>query len=204
MSSGEDQLYGLMEIAERQQAAVQAALDGLAAERAALARERERLASQVAALEEGTRQAVTLAVAQGFAGAAGQGVEAVQVATQPLLGKLEGVTASAASAEATLRRVVSWASWRLLGWIMALIVALVLLGWLTGNALVWWDTGTITQLQSEISQLQANNDSWVKAGMLDRLERCNPGNRPCVEVNEDAGPFGTPGGSQDYRVLKGY
>jgi phage shock protein A len=88
MSAGEDQLYGLMEIAERQQAAVQAALEGLAAERAALARERERLASQVAALEQGTRQAVTLAVAEGFAGAAGQGVEAVQIATQPLLGKL--------------------------------------------------------------------------------------------------------------------
>jgi hypothetical protein len=172
MSAGEDQLYGLMEIAERQQAAVQAALEGLAAERAALARERERLASQVAALEQGTRQAVTLAVAEGFAGAAGQGVEAVQIATQPLLGKLDGVTASAASAEAALRRVVSWASWRLLGWIMMLIVTLVLLGWLTGNALVWWDTGTINELQSEISQLRANNDSWVKAGMLDRLERC--------------------------------
>jgi hypothetical protein len=193
MSAGEDQLYGLMEIAERQQAAVQAALEGLAAERAALARERETFAQEVALLRAGTREAVSLAVAEGFAGAAGKGVEAVQVATQPLLGKLEGVTASAARAEAALRRVVSWASWRLLGWIMILIVALV-----------WWDTGTITQLQSEISELQASHESWVKAGMLDRLERCAPGNRPCVEVNEDAGPFGTPGGSQDYRVLKGY
>jgi hypothetical protein len=114
------------------------------------------------------------------------------------------VTASAARAEAALRRVVSWASWRLLGWIMMLIVALVLLGWLTSTALVWWDTGTITQLQGEITELQANHASWVKAGMLDRLERCAPGNRPCVEVNEDAGPFGTTGGPQDYRVLKGY
>jgi hypothetical protein len=204
MSAGEDQLYGLMEIAERQQAAVQAALEGLAAERAALARERETFAQEVALLRAGTREAVSLAVAEGFAGAAGKGVAAVQVATQPLLGKLEGVTASAANAEAALRRVVSWASWRLLGWIMMLIVALVLLGWLTSNALVWWDTGTITQLQGEITELQANHDSWVKAGMLDRLERCAPGNRPCVEVNEDAGPFGTPGGPQDYRVLKGY
>jgi hypothetical protein len=204
MSAGEDQLYGLMDIAERQQAAVQAALEGLAAERAALARERETFAQEVALLGAGTHAAVSLAVAEGFAGAAGKGVEAVQVATQPLLSKLAGMTASAANAETALRRVVSWASWRLLGWIMMLIVALVLLGWLTSNALVWWDTGTITQLQSEISELQANHDSWVKAGMLDRLERCAPGNRPCVEVNEDAGAFGTPGGSQDYRVLKGY
>ncbi len=204
MSADEDQLYGLMEIAERQQAAVQAALEGLAAERAALARERQTFAQEVALLRAGTHATVSLAVAEGFAGAAGKGVEAVQVATQPLLGKLEDVTASAVRAEAALRRVVLWASWRLLGWIMALIVTLVLLGWLTGNALVWWDTGTITQLQGEISALQANNDSWVKAGMLDRLERCAPGDRPCVEVNEDAGPFGTPGGPQDYRVLKGY
>jgi hypothetical protein len=204
MSAGEDQLYGLMDIAERQQAAVQAALEGLAAERAALARERETFAQEVALLGAGTHAAVSLAVAEGFAGAAGKGVEAVQVATQPLLSKLAGMTASAANAETALRRVVSWASWRLLGWIMMLIVALVMLGWLTSNALVWWDTGTITQLQSEISELQANHDSWVKAGMLDRLERCAPGNRPCVEVNEDAGAFGTPGGSQDYRVLKGY
>jgi len=43
----EDRLYGLMEVAERQQAAVQAALEGLAAERAALAREREALARGV-------------------------------------------------------------------------------------------------------------------------------------------------------------
>ena len=44
----EDWLYGLMEVAERQQAAVQAALEGLVAERAALAREREALARGVA------------------------------------------------------------------------------------------------------------------------------------------------------------
>ena len=53
MSADEDRLYGLMEIAERQQTAVQAALDGLAAERAALAHERERLTREVAALGQG-------------------------------------------------------------------------------------------------------------------------------------------------------
>jgi len=204
MSVDEDRLYGLMEIVERQQAAVQVALDGLAAERAALAQERETLAQEVALLRAGTQQAVSLAVAEGFAGAAGKGVEAVQIATQPLLGKLEGVTDSAARAEATLRRVVSWASWRLLGWIMLLMVALVLFGWVTGNGLVWWDTRTVNRLQDQISELQANHDSWVKAGMLDRLERCGADNRPCVEVNEDAGAFGTPGSPSDFRVLKGY
>jgi hypothetical protein len=39
MSEAEDRLYGLMEIADRQQAAVQTALDGLAAERCRWRRE---------------------------------------------------------------------------------------------------------------------------------------------------------------------
>jgi hypothetical protein len=51
MSETEDLLYGLMEIADRQQAAVQAALEGLAAERAAWQHEREQLARQVEALD---------------------------------------------------------------------------------------------------------------------------------------------------------
>ena len=201
MSAEEDRLYGLMEIAERQQVAVQAALEGLAAEREALARERERLGRAVAALGQGTRQAVRVAVAEGFAGAAGKGVEAVQVATQPLLEELAGMTEGAERAEAALRRVVSWASWRLLGWIMALIAALALLGWLSSTALIWWDTGTIEQLQGEITEMQANHAAWVKAGMLGKLTYCDPGNRPCIQVDEGAGAFGA---NSDYRVIKGY
>lgn len=204
MSEGEDRLYGLMEIAERQQAAVQAALDGLAAERAELEYERQRLAREVGGLEQRMCQAVQSAVAESLAGAASQGVEAVRVATQPLLGKLVGVTTSAGTAEAALQRVVRWASRRLLGWIMALMAALVLVGWLSSTAIVWWDAGRINKLQDQIAVLQANHDAWIKAGMLDRLVRCDPGNRPCVEVNENAGTFGTTGGAQDYQVLKGY
>ncbi|MDE2342159.1 MAG: hypothetical protein KGL63_01990 [Betaproteobacteria bacterium] len=204
MSAEEERLYGLMEIAERQQALVQAALAGLAAEREALERERQRLAREVAALGQGTRQAVQLAVAESLAGAASEGVAAVKTATQPLLGQLKGVTEGAERAEVSLRRVVSWASWRLLGWIMALITALVLLGWLSSTAIVWWDMGRVSQLQAEIASMRANHDAWVKAGMLDKLTYCDPDNRPCVAINESAGQFGTPDGPQDYRVLKGY
>jgi len=88
MSEAEDgRLYGLMEVAEGQQAAVQAALEGLAAERAALRREREALARQVQVqvqvqvVEGGARAAVRAAVAEGLAGAAVEGAAAVQAAT---------------------------------------------------------------------------------------------------------------------------
>jgi len=91
----EDRLYGLVEIADRQQAAVQAALEGLAAERAALAREREAFARQVQALQSGVQGAARAAVAEGLAGAAVEGVAAVQAATGPLLSRLDSVAAQA-------------------------------------------------------------------------------------------------------------
>jgi hypothetical protein len=208
MSETEDRLYGLMEIAERQQAAVQAALEGLAAERAALERERGELARGVQDLAVGTRAAVRSAVSESLAGAASEGVEAVQAATGPLLGELAGVTARAVQAEAALRGVVQWASWRLLGWLVAVVALLVLLGWVASSAVLWWDTGAIAaararkaELAAEVAAMQANRDEWAKAGLLGKLERCGPRARPCIRVDEGAGGFGD---RADYRVILGY
>jgi len=204
----EDRLYGLMEVAERQQAAVQVALEGLAAERVALAREREALARGVRDVQIGAQGAVRSAVADSLAGAATEGVAAVQAATGPLLSQLAGMTEQASQADTALRGVVAWASWRLLGWVMAAVAGLVLLGWLASTLVLWWDTGTIAeaqlrkaQLQVEVAEMQANRDEWAKAGLLAKLERCGPKARPCVRVNEGAGAFGT---ASDYRVLLGY
>lgn len=206
----EDRLYGLMEVAERQQAAAQATLEGLAAERAALAREREALARGMAGLQAGTQGAVRAAVAEGLAQAATEGVAAVQVATGPLLSRLSRVMEQAGQADAALRGVVAWASWRLLGWLVAVGAATVVLGWLMSSGALWWDAGAIqaaraekARLQAEVAEMQANRDEWAKAGMLAKLERCNPGNRPCVRINEGAGAFQA-GGNADYRVIQGY
>ena len=208
MSQTDEQLYGLMEIAERQQAAVQKALDGLAAERVALKREREQLAHERRALELGTQAAVHRAVEESLGRAAGIGVEAVQAAARPLLGRLDQVADGAAQAEAALRRVVLWASWRLLGWGVAAIAALVLLWWLASSAVLWWDAGMIgraqlqkAHLEAEIADLKASRDEWQKAGMLGKLAHCDPGHRPCIRVDESAGGFGDQG---DYRVILGY
>ena len=81
------------------------------------------------------------------------------------------------------------------------MVALVLLGWLTGNAVVWWDTGTVNNLQSEITELRANRDALVEAGMLGKLTYCGQTSRPCIRVDEGAGAFGSNG---DYRIILGY
>jgi hypothetical protein len=198
--AAEGRLYGLMELAERHQAAAQAALDGMAAERAALRRERDALARQVQDLQLAMQGAVRQAVADSLANAA----------TRPLLDRVAGAAAEAGQAEAALRRVVSWASWGLLGWVLAAVAGLVLAGWLAGTAVLWWDTGAITdaqvqkaQLQAQVAELQANYDGWVKAGVLEKVIRCNPGNRPCIRVNEGAGEFESQG-HNDYRVIQGY
>ena len=66
-----------------------------------------------------------------------------------------------------------------------MLVGLVLVGWLASTAVLWWDTGTIAaahlekaQLQTEVAELKANYDGWVKAGVQEKVIRCNPGNRP--------------------------
>jgi len=208
--AGEDRLYGLMEVAERQQAAVQAALEGLAAERAALVREREALARGVRDVQTGTQGAVRAAVAESLAGAAMEGAAAVQAATGPLLSRLAGVSEQAGQADAALRGVVAWASWRLLGWMTAAVAALVLGGWLASTLVLWWDTGAIgaarverRQLQLEVAELRASRDEWAKTGAQAKLIRCGPKARPCVRVDERAGVFES-GGHADYRVIQGY
>ncbi len=182
----------------------------MAAERAALKRERDEWAAEAKALGLSLQAAVRSAVTDGLADAATDGVQAVQTATEPLLGKLEGVAATAGRAEATLRRVVLWASWRLLGWIVAVGAATVLLGWLAGSGVLWWDGRAIAsaqarkaQLQAEVAELQANYDGWVKVGVVQKVIRCNPGNRPCIRVDENAGQFESQGYA-GYRVIWGY
>lgn len=183
MSETEDRLYGLMEVVERQQAAVQAALEGLAAERRAL---------QLAVTESLSSVGPTIAAK-------------VDGATQAMEGAVSGAASVAHQAQAAMREVVLWASWRLLGWIVGLGLTLVLVGWLASTAVLWWDTETIAtvqlekaQLQTEVAQLRANYDGWVKAGVQEKVIRCNPGNRPCIRVNEAAGKFGEQG---DIRII---
>lgn len=206
----EDRLYALMELVAQQQAEVQKALDGLAVERAALERERQALARGVEAMRQGAQSAVRQAVQDSLAGASAAIASQAEVATAPVLGKLASVMDTAQQAEAVLRRVVQWASWRLLGWAIAGIAALGLLWWLASAAVLWWDAGAIGQAQEEkvrleadIAELKANYEEWKKAGMLERITRCNPGNRPCIQVDESAGSFER-NNEINYRIIQGY
>jgi hypothetical protein len=209
MSETEDRLYALIDVITQQQEAVQKALDGLAAERAALERERQALARGVEAMRQGAQSAVRLAVKDSLAEVSATITQQAEAATAPVLAKLAGVVDTAKQAEAVLRNAVQWASWRLLRWGIAGIAALGLLWWLVSAAVLWWDAGAIgraqdkkVQLESDVAEMQANYDEWKKAGMLGKIIQCNPGNRPCIRVDEKAGLFGDD--DRVYRVIYGY
>ena len=186
----EEQLFGLMEIAERQQSAVQAALDGLVAERVTL------------------RLVVQQAVEDGLNRSANLGAKTVQASAVPLLGRLEKLASRAGEVEASLHRVVQWTSWQMLGKGLAAFAALTLLGWFAASTVLWWDVNAIGSLQArkaalemQIATMQANRAEWQKAGMLGKIEHCGPDGRPCIRVDERPGGFGEVG---DYRVIAGY
>lgn len=209
MSETEDRVYALIDVAGQQQGSVQAALDGLAAERLALQRERQALARGVEAMREGASVAVRLAVQESLAGAGGTIATQAEAATKPVLARLAGVVETAGQAETAMRRVVLWASWRLLGWVVAGIAALSMLWWMAGAAVLWWDGSAIrsaqaekVHLEAEVAALQANYDDWVQKGMLGKLEHCGPKDRLCIQIDEGAGAFGDD--ARHYWVIKGY
>ena len=210
MSEMERRLYEVLTLVETNQAAAQVALDGLAAERAALRQERTALALQVTELQQQMKEAVAAAVQVNLAGAAGKVVAEVKAKTQALEDNVEGMTDSVVAAEIAVQRLVKWASWRLLGLVVGVLVVLGVFGWLVSAGVQWWDIKAIAQEQTEkaqlqqaIANLQANQASWVQAGMLDKIERCD--NRPCVAVNEDAGTYHySGGGAANLMVLQGY
>ena len=129
----ESQIFGLIAAAQDQQAVVKAALAGLAAQEAALAQERLRLAETITLMRQefvawrrvagaigpevqhSAEQAVRAAVAESMAGASGAAAGMMDEATQPLLARFAGVVSAAEAVEGSLRRVVGWVTWRLLG-----------------------------------------------------------------------------------------
>ena len=234
MKDAEQALFGLMAVAEEQQAAVRDALAGLAVQREALERQEAQLAESVAliraevarlrratdevgpGLAQATRSAAVAAVEQGLAGAGRTATVAVEAAARPMLERLEGVAAEAERVEASLRRTVAWASWRLLGRGVAVVGCLAGLLWLANLSVWWWAErdmgllqaqrrvlqGEIVGLEAAKSELEASRDVLVKAGALATMTKCGPRARLCVRVDPKAEAYGAAG--EAYRIIQGY
>lgn len=217
----QQQLFGLMAVAEEHQKAVKVALDGLAAERAALAKERAAVtqaaasvagvagevrkaaAEAVPAIQKAAGEAVGASVRQSLAGASDAAAKALGEAAKPVIGSLSGMVQAASDAEGSMRNAGAWFAWK---WVA------VAAGGLVGVCLVAyvslaWQLHQVSSLREEkaallgeVAQLQANAEDWAKRGGRAKLETCGDQRRLCVRIDKSIG-YGKDG---DYFVLRGY
>lgn len=203
----DEKFYGLVEVAEQQQATAQMILDQLTAERDALAHERDRWVLVVERMRDEIDATVRDAVATNMATIIKAASETLSGLGQPIADKMADAATSAEQADRAFRNLIGWTTTRLLLWGLGAIAGLVLLGWLASGIVLWWDTRAIAtahvakqQLQLEVAELRANSDAWIKSGMATKLRRCGSKKRWCIAVDEAAGAFGE---QSEYRLVKG-
>jgi hypothetical protein len=212
----QQQLFGLMAVAEEQQKAVNAAIDGLTAERAELAKERAAVAQAAASvagvaveIRKAVADAVGVSVKQSLAGASDAAAMALSEAVKPVIGSLSGVVQAASDAEGSLKKAGSWFAWK---WVV------VACGGLVGVCLVAytslaWQLNQVSSLReekaallSEIAQLQTQADKLAKLGGRAKLAECGKDEkaktgRLCVRVDKSIKGYGE---DSDYYILSGY
>lgn len=197
--NAQQQLFGLMAVAEEHQKAVQAAIEGLTAERAALARERAAVAQAAAsirqatsgaipALQKAAEEAIGASVKESLAGASETAAKALGEAAKPVIDSLSGVVQSADQAEASLRNAGAWFAWK---WVA------VAAGGLVGVCLVAyvalaWQLHEVSSLQAEkahlaaqVAQMQANVAALKKKGGNIVMNTC--GGHLCIEASSNQG-----------------
>jgi len=217
----QQQLFGLMALAEEHQKAVQAAIEGLADERAALAVERVAVAEAAAsvagvadavrratadvvpALQGAAAKVLAASVKQSLAGVADTAAKALGEATKPVIGSLSSVVQAAGEAEDSMRSAGAWFAWKWVAVAGGGAVGVCLLAY----ASLAWQLHQVESLreekaalQDEVVQLQANANEWAKQGGRVKLERCGEASRLCVRVNKSV----SYGKDNDHFVLRGY
>ena len=217
----QQQLFGLMAVAEEHQKAVKAAIDGLTAERAALAKERAAVAQAAAsvagiagevrkaaadavpAMQKAAGEAVGASVRQSLAGASDAAAKALGEAAKPVIGSLSGVVQAAHEAEGSMRNAGAWFAWK---WVAVAAGGLVGVC-LVAYAALAWQLHQVSSLREEkaallgeVAQLQANADDWAKRGGRAKLEKCGDAGRLCVRIDKTT----SYGKDSDYFVLRGY
>lgn len=206
VDESENRLYGLIEIAERQQDVAQTALEGMVRQQMALEEELRQFADGIGRIPEELASQVASAIEEARAEAVEAGDKTARSAMDSLQNLLDDASDRAERLGVSLQNLTRWLSWRFLSFGLASVAGLAILWWLANSAALWWDTTAIgeaqvekMQLQSEIARLQATRESWEAAGMLSSLSQCGPKKQPCVKVDEHAGSFGAQG---DYRILQ--
>jgi len=212
MSVSEQELFGLMAVAQEQQRAASDALQKLEERhvqlhaliaRAGTAVEEMNKAGQASALiiEKATRIAVEKAVQAALASVQQQTLSTLSDSVTPAVKALQGVTARAEQAEESLHQAASSISWK---W--AAICAAVgcgLLATVVGLSML------LVPTPNEIADLRANVASLEAQGGKIQLTQCGPSsNRLCAQIDVKAntaknGAFGW-GKDGNWMILQGY
>lgn len=204
MSVSEQELFGLMAVAQEQQQAAAVAIGRLEAQQAELeqtigaaraaVREME-LAGKESALiiEKATRNAVSEAVSGALVAVRDETVRTLGGSVKPAVMALEGVTGRAELAEQRLSRAASLFSWQW-GALWAGTAALLLAVVLGVVLLLVPAPGKIAALRAEVASLEALGGKAV-------LTVCGPEKRLCAEVETKGSGYGERG---QFRILKGY
>lgn len=202
----QQQLFGLMAVAEEHQKAVKAALDGLTAERAALAKERAAVAQAAAsvagvadevrmaaadaipAIKRAAGEAVEVSVRQSLAGASDAAAKALGEAAKPVIDSLSGVVQAAIDAESSMRNAGRWFAWK---WVAVAAGGLVGVCLVAYASLEWqrYQLEQLTEqkavLQADIEQMQVNVAALEKKGGRIVMSTC--GKRLCIEASSNQG-----------------
>jgi hypothetical protein len=205
MSASEQELFGLMAVAQEQQQAVGVAIERLEAQRfeleqtigqaRAAVREME-IAGKASALiiEKATRIAVSEAVSSALVAVRDETAQTLGRSVKPALNALEGVTGRAEQAEQRLSQAAASFSWQW-GALWACTAALLLAVVLGIVLLVVPSPDEIARLRAEVANLEARGGKAV-------LIECGPKNRLCAEI--DLGAETSWGKNGQFRILKGY
>ncbi len=204
MSVSEQELFGLMAVAQEQQQAAVVAIERLEAQRAGLehtveqaraaVREME-IAGKASALiiEKATRIAVSEAVSSALVAVRDETVKTLGGSVTPAVNALDGVTARALQAEQRLNQAAASFSWQW-GALWAGTAALLLLVVLAVVLI-------LVPSPKEIAELRAKAEYLEERGGKVVLTECGPKKRLCAEIDLGADVWGKNG---EFRILKGY
>jgi hypothetical protein len=211
MSVSEQELFGLMAIAQEQQKAAAVALEQLEAQRveldstigkakaAVLEMEKAGKASALI-IEKATRIAVSEAVSDALKAVRDQTASTLEGSVGPSVKALEGATGRATRAGEELREAASSISWKWTGlWTLTVCVLLLTV---VGLSML------LVPSPSEIADLRANASTLEAKGGKVQLTQCGPSNRLCAKIDIKAntgknGSFGW-GKEGEWMILQGY
>lgn len=185
----EQELFGLMAVAEENTKAAKLAIGKIAEERAALASTISNLNDQVAALKTSVESAAAKGVRDSLSQAPQAAATALNQATEALNVAGDDVQSAA-----------SWIGWKLAG--IAALVGVLIVGAAYGLGRYMTPSNQeIAAKRAELAELEANIAAREKHAGRAKLENCGEKRRLCVRVNKKAGVFGEGG---DYMILHGY